>query len=82
MMSISRRLRFGSLQIGHQDREMRYYHGIDLEGGHLSAAMLDNMLCAAGNTLDDSFPLLMRAIYGQEGAENLVQECEEGMVVH
>jgi hypothetical protein len=82
MMKINRRLRFGSLQIGHQDGEMRYYHGIDVEGGHLSPAMLDNMLVAAGNTLDDFFPLIMRAIYGQEGAENLVQEFEEGMVMH
>ena len=82
MMKINRRLRFGSLQIDHQDGEMRYYHGINMEGGHLSAAMLDNMLGAAGNTLDDFFPLLMRGIYGQEGAENLVQEFEESMVMH
>jgi hypothetical protein len=82
MMRLNWRLRFGCLQIDHQDGEMRYFHGIDVEGGQFSATMLDNMLSAAGNTFDDAFSLITRAIYSPESPEEILQEFEECLVLH
>jgi hypothetical protein len=82
MMRLNWRLRFGSLQLDHQDGQMRYFHGIDVEGGWLSATMLDNMLGAAGNAFDEFFTLIMRTIYSQESPQELLEEFEEGLVLH
>jgi hypothetical protein len=44
--------------------------------------MLDNMLSAAGNTFDDAFSLITRAIYSPESPEEILQEFEECLVLH
>jgi hypothetical protein len=82
MMRLNWRLRFGCLQMDYQDGQMRYFHGIDVEDGQLSATMLDNMLGAAGNTFDEAFSLIMRAIYSQESPQQVLEDFEEHLVLH
>ena len=82
MMRLNWRLRLGSLQMDYEDGQMRYFQGIDVEGGQLSATMLDNMLGAAGNTFDEAFSLIMRAIYSQESPQQVLEDFEEHLVIH
>jgi len=78
------RINYGLL-LGHIDLEMedgglRYYTAIDVEGGTLSTAMINNLHGAGESALEKALPILMAVAYGNASASEAIEQAQKGEV--
>ncbi|HJZ94777.1 MAG TPA: YbjN domain-containing protein [Gemmataceae bacterium] len=72
----NRGMRIGNFELDFDDGELRYKTSIDVEGGELTAKMIDNLLRANLSTINRYFSGLMELIYGEKPAADLVKRIE------
>jgi hypothetical protein len=69
-------MRIGNFELDFDDGEVRYKTSIDIEGGELTAKMIENLLRANLSTMNRYFTGMMELIYGEGDAEELIREIE------
>lgn len=72
----NRGMRIGNFELDYEDGEVRYKTSIDVEGGHLTHKMIDNLLHANLSTMDRYFAGLMKVIYADRSPAELIEEVE------
>lgn len=72
----NRGMRIGNFELDYDDGEIRYKTSIDIEGGELTSTMVDNLLRANLSTMFRYFPGMMRLIFGDRPARDLIEEIE------
>lgn len=70
-------LPIGNFEMDWSDGEVRYKTSIDIEGGELTAKMVENLLMSNLTTTDRYLPGLMRVLYGDKEPAEAVTEIEE-----
>src|SRR5262249_17088927 len=68
----------GNFEMDYADGEVRYKTSVDVEGGELTAKMVENVIRANVMTMDRYFPGLMGVLYGDRDPAEAIAETEEG----
>ena len=68
----------GNFEMDYADGEVRYKTSVDVEGGELTAKMIENVIRANVMTMDRYFPGLMGVLYGDRDPAEAIAELEDG----
>ena len=72
----NRGMRIGNFELDFDDGEIRYKTSIDVEGGELTAKMIDNLLRANLSTINRYFAGVMELIYGNQPPAEIIKRIE------
>lgn len=72
-------LSIGNFEMDMRDGELLFRSGMDVEGGELTAPMVDSLVAVCFSTWERHFPVMMRVIHGGVAPEAALAEMDEGV---